>query len=272
MRADGDVGEAVAWLDAGAAKVPARRAEPALALSPPAARQVVLDGGRVAAAALAQLPRERVLLAIHLAAEPAAAPVAGAAVPLAVAPAALDEAVAAAATLAAGVLVVVPAALFDRTVLAQARRRLQDEGVFLVQSDAVQTAAEIAALDKLRVDAVVGQPLWSGRLDVAEAWTASLVSDRPDGLFATVVVDEQDVALGLVYSSRESVAEALRTRRGVYQSRRHGLWLKGETSGATQDLLQVHADCDRDTLKFVVRQHGAGFARRRGGTAACRRG
>lgn len=31
----------------------------------------------------------------------------------------------------------------------------------------------------------------------------SQVSDRPDGLFATVVVDEQGIALGLVYSSKE---------------------------------------------------------------------
>lgn len=32
------------------------------------------------------------------------------------------------------------------------------------------------------------------------------VSDRPDGLFPTVVVDEQGVALGLVYSSCERYA------------------------------------------------------------------
>jgi phosphoribosyl-ATP pyrophosphohydrolase len=35
--------------------------------------------------------------------------------------------------------------------------------------------------------------------------------------------------------------------------------VKGETSGATQDLLRVELDCDRDTLRFTVRQHGAGF-------------
>lgn len=31
-----------------------------------------------------------------------------------------------------------------------------------------------------------------------------------------------------------SILESVRTRKGVYQSRKRGLWYKGETSGATQ--------------------------------------
>jgi phosphoribosyl-ATP pyrophosphohydrolase/phosphoribosyl-AMP cyclohydrolase/histidinol dehydrogenase len=32
------------------------------------------------------------------------------------------------------------------------------------------------------------------------------------------------------------------------------MWVKGETSGATQHLVRVDVDCDRDTLRFTVRQ------------------
>ncbi|MCI0545623.1 MAG: phosphoribosyl-ATP diphosphatase, partial [Actinobacteria bacterium] len=46
---------------------------------------------------------------------------------------------------------------------------------------------------------------------------------------------------------------------GVYHSRSRGLWVKGVQSGATQELISVAADCDRDTLRFVVRQRDPGF-------------
>ncbi|CZR55077.1 probable histidine biosynthesis trifunctional protein [Phialocephala subalpina] len=90
---------------------------------------------------------------------------------------------------------------------------------------------------------------------IASSWT----SDRPDELIPTVVTDERGIALGLVYSSQESLAESLKTGTGVYQSRKRGLWYKGATSGDTQELLRVSLDCDQDCLKFVVRQKGRGF-------------
>lgn len=118
----------------------------------------------------------------------------------------------------------------------------------------VTTAAEIAALDRMGADAQVGMALYSGRLDLADAFAAPLASDREDGLFPTVVTDDQGVALGLVYSSAESLRVAIDEQRGVYQSRSRGLWRKGETSGDVQELLRVQTDCDRDALRFTVRQ------------------
>ena len=41
-----------------------------------------------------------------------------------------------------------------------------------------------------------------------------------------------------------------------------GLWIKGETSGATQQLLGVRFDCDRDCLQFRVTQSAPGFCHR----------
>ncbi|KAG7916668.1 hypothetical protein KL934_002785 [Ogataea polymorpha] len=92
-----------------------------------------------------------------------------------------------------------------------------------------------------------------------ECYLAAMNTDRPDGLYTTLVTDSRNQALGLVYSSKKSIAEAIRTGTGVYQSRKHGLWYKGQTSGATQKLLQLELDCDSDCLKFVVEQAGAGF-------------
>lgn len=123
----------------------------------------------------------------------------------------------------------------------------------------VATADDVATIDSLGADCQVGMALYSGALALGDAVGAPLRSDRADELFPTVVTDEHGRALGLCYSSRESLREAVRTRRGVYQSRTRGLWRKGESSGDWQELLAVRLDCDRDALAFVVRQHGRGF-------------
>lgn len=121
----------------------------------------------------------------------------------------------------------------------------------------ITTPDDVAALDRLGADAQVGMAIYTGRLDLADAFAAPLVSDRPDDLWPTVVCDEHGTALGLVYSSADSLRAAVAERRGVYWSRsRSELWRKGETSGAVQELLRVEADCDRDALRFTVRQQG----------------
>ncbi|RJO65910.1 MAG: phosphoribosyl-ATP diphosphatase [Myxococcales bacterium] len=137
----------------------------------------------------------------------------------------------------------------------------------LTYAGGVTTAEDVAALDRIGADAQVGMALYSGRLSLGNAVAAPLVSDRPDGLFPTVVADERGVTLGLVYSSFASLAAAIEKRRGVYHSRRRGLWVKGETSGDLQELLRVDLDCDRDALRFTVRQSGAGFCHT--GTRSC---
>jgi phosphoribosyl-ATP pyrophosphohydrolase len=122
----------------------------------------------------------------------------------------------------------------------------------------VTTAAEIAQLDAAGADAQVGMALYEGLLDLGDAVAAPMHSDREDGLWPIVVVDELGTALGLVYGNAESVRVAVAERRGVYWSRRRGLWRKGESSGAVQELLRIELDCDRDAMQFVVRS-GSGF-------------
>ncbi|KIM25151.1 hypothetical protein M408DRAFT_331274 [Serendipita vermifera MAFF 305830] len=96
--------------------------------------------------------------------------------------------------------------------------------------------------------------------NIGDAFLAPLSSDRPDGLFPTVVTSYANSRnLGLVYSSHESVRESIVTGRGVYQSRKHGLWRKGETSGATQQVVSIRSDCDNDALEFNVVQVEPGF-------------
>ncbi|TKA68535.1 Histidine biosynthesis trifunctional protein, partial [Friedmanniomyces simplex] len=128
------------------------------------------------------------------------------------------------------------------------------------------TEAEAVKLRTLDVVPIVGshrltvatEPM-NGGIRVASLLLAQTRSDRADGLFTTLVTDERGTALGLVYSNEESVVESLRSGRGVYWSRKRGLWRKGDTSGDWQQLVRIDTDCDNDCLRFIVRQQGSGF-------------
>jgi len=127
----------------------------------------------------------------------------------------------------------------------------------------ITTAADVAALDAIGADAQVGMALYTERLTLGEAVAASLVKPLQGDVWPTVVCDELGRTLGLVWSTRESLERAVTERRGIYWSRsRAALWVKGQTSGNTQELLRVDLDCDRDALRFTVRQHGVGFCHR----------
>lgn len=120
----------------------------------------------------------------------------------------------------------------------------------------IDVAAQLGATPILPSTGLTTVKEASGKLSVSKVLCSTWSSDRPDNLIPTVVTDESGIALGLVYSSEESVGEALRTQTGVYQSRKRGLWYKGASSGDTQELVRISLDCDSDALKFVVRQKG----------------
>lgn len=64
--------------------------------------------------------------------------------------------------------------------------------------------------------------------------------------------------LMLAYMNSESLALTLSTGQATYWSRsRNELWIKGATSGHTQEVLSVSLDCDGDALLLQVNQVGA---------------
>jgi len=119
--------------------------------------------------------------------------------------------------------------------------------------------AQIARLDAMGADVQAGTAIATGALSLACAFSAPLSTDRADGLWPTAVCDEGGRFLGLVYSDLESLDASLESGKGVYKSRSRGLWVKGETSGNGQRLLRADLDCDRDCIRFTVRQEGRGF-------------
>jgi phosphoribosyl-ATP pyrophosphohydrolase/phosphoribosyl-AMP cyclohydrolase len=78
------------------------------------------------------------------------------------------------------------------------------------------------------------------------------------GLIPAIVQDASTrEVLTLAYMNRESLARTLETKQTWFWSRsRNELWHKGETSGNTQQIVQVALDCDRDAIVVLVKPAG----------------
>ena len=79
-----------------------------------------------------------------------------------------------------------------------------------------------------------------------------------DGLVCAIAQDHQSKEILMVaWMNRESLDETLRKGQVVYYSRsRQALWLKGESSGQTQQLVDIRIDCDKDAVLLGILQTG----------------
>ena len=78
------------------------------------------------------------------------------------------------------------------------------------------------------------------------------------GLVPAIAQDYLDgTVLMMAWMNAESVMKTLDSGRVTYWSRsRQALWIKGESSGHVQELVELRVDCDRDCLLVLVRQTG----------------
>ena len=79
-----------------------------------------------------------------------------------------------------------------------------------------------------------------------------------DGLIPAVAQDSNGgQVLMVAWMNREAVEKTFETGLAHYYSRsRKKQWLKGESSGHTQKIIEVRTDCDSDVLLLKVKQEG----------------
>lgn len=90
------------------------------------------------------------------------------------------------------------------------------------------------------------------------AFDPSTLKYDAHGLIPAIAQDAgtQEVLM-LAWMNAEAVARTLETGRVTYWSRsRQAFWVKGETSGHHQRLVEMRIDCDRDALLLLVEQEG----------------
>jgi phosphoribosyl-AMP cyclohydrolase len=69
--------------------------------------------------------------------------------------------------------------------------------------------------------------------------------------------DESNEVLMLAWMNRQALEQSLESRQATYWSRsRNELWVKGATSGNTQEVVSASLDCDGDAILLRVNQKG----------------
>jgi len=84
------------------------------------------------------------------------------------------------------------------------------------------------------------------------------ITYNDQGLVPAIAQDRlSGKVLMLAWMDSEALRRTLITRRATYWSRsRQEYWVKGETSGHTQHVVEARADCDGDTILLIVDQIG----------------
>ncbi len=90
------------------------------------------------------------------------------------------------------------------------------------------------------------------------AFTPDSLTFNDQGLIPAIAQDhDTGEVLMMAWMNAEAVARTLQTGRVTYWSRsRQAFWVKGETSGHVQELVDLRVDCDRDCILVLVRQTG----------------
>jgi phosphoribosyl-AMP cyclohydrolase len=78
------------------------------------------------------------------------------------------------------------------------------------------------------------------------------------GLIPAIAQDVEDgTVLMMAWMNLEAVEQTLSSRKVTYWSRsRQSFWVKGESSGHIQELVDFRYDCDRDCVLVLVKQTG----------------
>ncbi|MDO5631454.1 MAG: phosphoribosyl-AMP cyclohydrolase [Paracoccus sp. (in: a-proteobacteria)] len=77
------------------------------------------------------------------------------------------------------------------------------------------------------------------------------------GLIPAIAQDKTGDVLMMAWMNAQAVARTLETGHVTYWSRsRQAFWVKGESSGHVQRLVELRVDCDRDCLLLIVEQSG----------------
>ena len=127
----------------------------------------------------------------------------------------------------------------------------------LVVAGGVNSLEQIVELEKIGCDVQLGMALYTGAVNLKDAFVNCLNYEKTDGLIPVIAQSPAGEVLMLGYANKEAFEKSFETGRLTFFSRtKNRLWIKGEESHHYLDLIKMRVDCDRDTVLATVFPNG----------------
>ena len=122
----------------------------------------------------------------------------------------------------------------------------------VVVAGGVSSVQEIKELEKLHCDVQLGMALYTGKVDLKEAFVECLDFEKSP-LIPVIAQSVNGEVLMQGFANAEAVRKSFDCGRLTFWSRsRNELWTKGDTSGNVLQVVKMRADCDRDCVLATV--------------------
>lgn len=132
--------------------------------------------------------------------------------------------------------------------MQQVRTLSQAVSCQVTAAGGITSLEEIRQLAEMGCNAQLGMAVYTGKLSMAEAFVESLNWKKVD-LIPLIAQSNTGQVLMTGYTDRDALLASFQRNKLCFFSRtRQGLWMKGETSGNSLELLSIRHDCDRDAL------------------------
>ena len=118
----------------------------------------------------------------------------------------------------------------------------------------VSTLGEIEELSSMGCDVQLGMALYRGDISLPDAFISSLNWKKAEnGLLPLIAQSSDGQILMTGYTDKIALSESFKRKKLCFHSRsRNKLWMKGENSGNTLDLIRIRMDCDADAILAIV--------------------
>jgi phosphoribosyl-ATP pyrophosphohydrolase/phosphoribosyl-AMP cyclohydrolase len=122
----------------------------------------------------------------------------------------------------------------------------------------VSTLNEIEEIAAAGCDVQLGMALYTGKINLADAFIASLNWKKDANSLLPVIVQSTEGQVMMTgFTDKEALAETFKCGNVCFHSRtRNKLWMKGENSGNVLKLVKLRADCDRDAILAIAEPKG----------------